>query len=69
MPAHSQFASCDHWPRTITLKSSSFCLNDSVYLLATRVQMAYECFSGTRECGSGDMIPMDELSRGKSQST
>lgn len=31
------------------------------------VQTAYKCFSGTRKCGSGDMIPMDELGPGKSQ--
>lgn len=42
-------------------------LSDSVCVCAAFVQMAYECFSGTRKCGSGDMIPMDELGPGKSQ--
>ena len=38
-----------------------------VCVCAAFEQMAYECFSGTRKCGSGDMIPMDELGPGKSQ--
>lgn len=38
-----------------------------VWVCATFVQIAYECFSGTRKGGSGDMIPMDELGPGKSQ--
>lgn len=46
-------------------KAAAFWLNDSVCVCASFVQMAYECFSGTRKCGSGDMIPMDELGPGK----
>lgn len=53
----------NHYPE----KQQRFGSMTQVCVCAAFVQMAYECFSGTRKCGSGDMIPMDELGPGKSQ--
>uniref|UniRef100_A0A3Q4H9T4 ARVCF delta catenin family member b n=1 Tax=Neolamprologus brichardi TaxID=32507 RepID=A0A3Q4H9T4_NEOBR len=60
----------DGWNKShfqVWIKQHQHWLSDSVCVCAAFVQMAYECFSGTRKCGSGDMIPMDELGPGKSQ--